>query len=283
MSVTERTNPTEMPRPANAPLDADGFRRAGHALIDWIADYRETVGMRAVAQLPEPGAIRAMLPPSAPEYGEPISEILADLDRVVMRGIVHWQHPGWFAYFPANSSYESILGELASAGLGVQGMLWSTSPACTEVETHILDWLVQAMGLPQRFLSTSTGGGCLQDTASSAALVAIVAARERATQFASDAHGLAAFGRAVVCYTSDQAHSSIEKSARIAGIGREFVRLIPVDEQGRMRVDLLKAEVERDQALGHLPAFVSATVGTTGVNAIDAVPEIAEVCRAHGL
>ena len=143
-------------------------------------------------------------------FGEPISEILGDLDRVVMRGIVHWQHPGWFAYFPANSSYESILGELASAGLGVQGMLWSTSPACTEIETHVLDWLVHAMGLSQRFLSSSAGGGVLQDTASSAALVALVAARERATGFASDARGLAAVGRAVTCYTSDQAHSSIE-------------------------------------------------------------------------
>ena len=279
-------------RPVHAPLDRDAFRRAGHALIDWIADYREGIGERAVAQLPEPGAIRAMLPRRAPEFGEPIARILGDLDDVVMKGVVHWQHPGWFAYFPANSSYESILGELASAGLGVQGMLWSTSPACTEVETHMLDWLVHAMGLPARFLSTGEpgapagerlGGGVLQDTASSAALVAIVAARERATHFASDAHGLAATGRAVCCYTSDQAHSSIEKSARIAGIGREFVRLVPVDAQGRMRVDLLAAEVERDRALGHLPAFVSATVGTTGVNAIDSVPEIAEVCRAHGL
>lgn len=154
------------------PLDAEAFRRAGHALIDWIADYRETIGVRPVAQLPQPGAIRAKLPTRAPEHGEPIDEILRDLDRVVMPGIVHWQHPGWFAYFPANSSYESILGELASAGLGVQGMLWSTSPACTEVETHVLDWLVHALGLPERFLSSGAGGGVLQDTASSAALVA---------------------------------------------------------------------------------------------------------------
>ena len=145
--------------PQHGPLDADGFRRAGHALIDWIADYRETIARREVAHLPPPGAIRAMLPAHAPERGEPIAEILADLDKVVMQGIVHWQHPGWFAYFPANSSFESILGELASAGLGVQGMLWSTSPACTEVETHVLDWLVHALGLPDRFLSSGAGGG----------------------------------------------------------------------------------------------------------------------------
>ena len=281
------------------PLDAAAFRRAGHALIDWIADYRENLASRPVAHLPPPGAIRAMLPDRAPEQGEPIARILADLDRVVMPGIVHWQHPGWFAYFPANSSYESVLGELASAGLGVQGMLWSTSPACTEIETHVLDWLVHALGLPARFLSEPAtggpsgdgdggaparrGGGVLQDTASSAALVAMVAARERATGFASDAHGLGAGGRAVTCYTSDQAHSSIEKAARIAGIGKEFVRLVPVDAAGAMRVDLLEQEVARDRALGHLPAFVSATVGTTGVNGIDPVEDIARVCRAHGL
>ncbi len=224
-----------------------------------------------------------MLPEHAPERGEPMAEILADLDRVVMPGIVHWQHPGWFAYFPANSSYESILGELASAGLGVQGMLWSTSPACTELEIHVLDWLVAAMGLPRRFLSSGSGGGVLQDTASSAALVALVAARERATNFHSDAHGLSAQGRAITCYTSDQAHSSIEKAVRIAGIGREFLRLIPADSKGAMRVDLLEQEILRDRALGHLPAFVCATVGTTGVNAIDPVVDIAALCKTHGL
>jgi len=278
--MPSRNDPFSSP---HQPLDAEAFRRAGHALIDWIAEYRETIEKRPVAHLPQPGAIRAKLPTHAPEHGEPIAKILADLDEVVMPGIVHWQHPGWFAYFPANSSYESILGELASAGLGVQGMLWSTSPACTEVETHVLDWLVHALGLPERFLSTSAGGGVLQDTASSAALVALVAARERASQFATDARGIGTFGRALVVYTSDQAHSSIEKAARLAGIGKEFVRLIPVDSTGALRVDLLEAEVARDRMLGHVPAFVSATVGTTGVNAVDPVEEIARVCRAHNL
>ena len=265
---------------ARAPLDADGFRRAGHALIDWIAEYREHVGERAVAHLPQPGAIRALLPTHAPEHGEAMDTILKDLDRVVMPGIVHWQHPGWFAYFPANSSYESILGELASAGLGVQGMLWSTSPACTEIETHVLDWLVQSLGLPTKFLSSGLGGGVLQDTASSAVLVTLVAARERATEFASDARGLAASGRAVVAYSSDQAHSSLEKAARIAGFGKEFVRLIPVDDHGAMRADMLEAEMKNDLAHGYLPAFVCATVGTTGVNAVDPIERIARVCAS---
>jgi len=294
--MTPATPHDELSDPAGRPLDAEGFRRAGHALVDWIADYRERIAERPVAHLPPPGAIRAKLPPRAPEHGESMAAILADLDSVVMPGIVHWQHPGWFAYFPANSSYESILGELASAGLGVQGMLWSTSPACTEIETHVLDWLVHAMGLPERFLSEGgsagapgdsngqrRGGGVLQDTASSAALVALVAARERATAFATDACGIGAFGRAIVVYTSDQAHSSIEKAARLAGLGKEFVRLIPVDATGAMRVDLLEEAIARDRAAGHLPAFVSATVGTTGVNAIDPVEQIARVCRAHGL
>jgi len=265
------------------PLDAEGFRRAGHALVDWIADYRERIAERPVAHLPAPGAVRAAMPARAPERGEAILGILEDLDRVVMPGVVHWQHPGWFAYFPANSSYESILGELASAGLGVQGMLWSTSPACTEVETQVLDWLVHALGLPERFLSTGAGGGVIQDTASSAALVALVAARERATGFASDSRGLGIGARAVVCYTSDQAHSSIEKAARIAGIGKEFVRLVPVDATGAMRVDALVAAVAGDRALGHIPAFVSATVGTTGLGANDPVEEIGRFCRREGL
>ena len=283
--TTAATNSSQNARDtrAHGPLDREGFRRAGHALIDWIVESRETIGDRSVAHLPVPGAIRAMMPDRAPERGEPIAQILGDLDRVLMPGIVHWQHPGWFAYFPANSSYESILGELASAGLGVQGMLWSTSPACTELETHVLDWLVHALALPERFLSTGRGGGVLQDTASSAVLVALVAARERATSFASDARGLATVARNIVVYTSDQAHSSVEKAARIAGIGKEFVRLIPVDAGGAMRVDLLEAEIARDHAQGYIPAFVSTTVGTTGVNAMDPVADIGRICRTHGL
>ncbi len=264
-------------------IDAEAFRRAGHALVDWIADYRETIAKRPVARVPKPGLVAAQLPDEAPERGEPIERILGDLDRVVVPGLVHWQHPGWFAYFPANSSYESILGELASAGLGVQGMMWSTSPACTEIETKVLDWLVRALGLPDRFLSTGAGGGVIQDTASSAVLVAMVAARERATRFASDAAGLAKTGAQVVCYTSDQAHSSIEKAARIAGIGKDFVQLVPVDAKGAMRVDHLEDAIARDRVLGRVPAFVSATVGTTGVNGVDPVRAIGAICRRHGL
>ena len=190
------------PDGAQRPLNAASFRAHGYALIDWIADYRETLSSRDVNHATTPGAIRAQLSACAPETGEPFDAVMHDLDSILMPGITHWQHPGWFAYFPANSSYESILGELASAGLGVQGMLWSTSPACTELETHVLDWLVHALGLPAQFLSTNTGGGVLQDTASSAVLVAIVAARERATNFVSDAKGLAGANSELVAFSN---------------------------------------------------------------------------------
>ncbi len=263
------------------PLDANSFRQHGYALIDWIADYRESMSERSVQHSTTPGAIREHLSARAPEAGERFECILRDLDTIVMPGIAHWQHPGWFAYFPANSSYESILGELASAGLGVQGMLWSTSPACTELETHVLDWLVHALGLPEQFLSSGTGGGVLQDTASSAALVALVAARERATNFASDAFGLKVIDQRLTAYTSSQAHSSVEKATRIAGLGKESLRVIPVDATGAMRIDLLNTCMSADRAAGFHCAFVNASVGTTGVNAFDDVRAIREVCRAH--
>ncbi len=265
----------------SAPLDAESFRRHGYALIDWIAQYRESLPTRSVQHTTTPGAIRERLPATAPEQGESFETVLRDLDAIVMPGIVHWQHPGWFAYFPANSSYESILGELASAGLGVQGMLWSTSPACTELETHVLDWLVHALGLPAQFLSTGSGGGVLQDTASSAALVALVAARERATNFASDARGLSDTQARLTAYTSDQAHSSIEKSMRIAGLGKEALRIIPSDASGAMRTDLLHERMASDRASGLQCAFVTATTGTTGINGFDDVRAIREVCRRH--
>ena len=269
------------PDGAQRPLNAASFRAHGYALIDWIADYRETLSSRDVNHATTPGAIRAQLSACAPETGEPFDAVMHDLDSILMPGITHWQHPGWFAYFPANSSYESILGELASAGLGVQGMLWSTSPACTELETHVLDWLVHALGLPAQFLSTNTGGGVLQDTASSAVLVAIVAARERATNFVSDAKGLAGANSALVAYSSDQSHSSIEKAMRIAGLGKDALRLIPCDATGSMRMDLLRARIAEDRANGCTPFFVNASVGTTGVNGFDDVGAISRYCCAQ--
>ncbi len=185
-------------------LTPEEFRRWGKALVDWIADYRQRVEDLPVLSTVRPGEIRAKLPPEAPEAPEGFDRILADLDEIVLPGITHWQSPNFFAYFPSNASFPSLLGELASAGLAVQGMLWATSPACTEVETLVLDWLVTALGLPEAFRSTGSGGGVIQDTASSATLCAVLAARERATDFAAGRDGVPGD---LVAYSSTQAHS----------------------------------------------------------------------------
>ncbi len=221
-----------------------------------------------------------MLPPEPPQQGEPFDAVLADVNRVILPGITHWQSPNFFAYFPANASGPAILGDLLSSGLGVQGMIWATSPACTELETHVLDWVVQMLDLPRKFLSTSAGGGVIQDSASGASLCALLAARERATHFASNARGCD--GR-LVAYASSQAHSSIEKAAMIAGMGRENLRIIDVDEKFAMRPDALAQQIEADLAQGLIPFFVAATVGTTSSNALDPLPEIGAICRRYGL
>jgi len=261
-------------------MTPDEFRRHGHAVVDWIADYMERVESFPVLAQIKPGDLRAALPPIAPEQGESFDTILADVERLILPGITHWQSPNFFAFFPANASGPAILGELLSAGLGVQGMLWATSPACTELEMHMLDWLVEMMDLPRKFLSTGSGGGVIQDSASSAALCALLAARERATNFASNQHGCN--GKLVV-YTSTQAHSSIEKAAMIAGIGRDNLRLIDVDESFAMQPAHLAAVIERDRANGLIPCFVAATVGTTSSNAMDPLPAIGRVCQEQGL
>ncbi|HNS03739.1 MAG TPA: pyridoxal-dependent decarboxylase, partial [Anaerolineae bacterium] len=168
-------------------MSADAFRRHGRAVIDWIADYMERVEQYPVLSRVQPGEIRAGLPVEPPQQGEPFEAILADVEPLIMPGVTHWQSPNFFAFFPANASGPAILGDLLSSGLGVQGMLWATSPAATELETHVLDWLADMLGLPGRFKSSSTGGGVIQDTASSAVLTAVLAGRERATGFASNA------------------------------------------------------------------------------------------------
>jgi aromatic-L-amino-acid decarboxylase len=261
-------------------MSPEEFRRQGHAVVDWIADYRSRVESFPVLSRVQPGEIRSKLPPNAPERGESFDQILGDIERVILPGITHWQSPNFYAYFPSNSSGPGILGDLLSSGLGVQGMLWSTSPACTELETHVLDWLVPMLGLPEKFLSTSSGGGVIQDTASSASLVALLAARERTTEFASNRNGCD--GR-LTAYCSTQTHSSVEKAVKIAGMGSDNLRHIEVDENFAMRPDALARQVERDIKAGLIPCFVCATVGTTSSNAIDPVREIARICRERNL
>src|ERR1700686_308561 len=261
-------------------MSPEEFRQQGHAVVDWIADYHARIESFPVWSQVRPGEIRANLPAKVPEQGEAFDQILADVERVILPGITHWQSPNFFAYFPANASGPAILGDLLSSGLGVQGMLWSTSPACTELETHVLDWLVPMLGLPEKFLSTQSGGGVIQDTASSATLVALLAARERATEFASNSKGCD--GR-LVAYCSTQAQSSIDKAVKIAGIGADNLRHIEADENFAMRPEALSRQIDADVKAGLLPCFVCATVGTTSSNAVDPVREIAGVCRERKL
>ena len=261
-------------------MSPDDFRRHGHAVVDWIADYYSKIESFPVLSQVKPGQIRASLPPTAPSKGEAFNTILGDIEKLILPGITHWQSPNFFAYFPCNASGPAILGDLLASGLGVQGMLWATSPACTELETHVLDWMVPMLGLPEKFLSTSTGGGVIQDTASSASLCALLAGRERATQYSSNARGC---DGKLVAYCSTQTHSSVEKAAKVAGLGAENLRAIAVDESFAMRPDELARQIAQDKAAGRVPCLVCATVGTTSSNAIDPVPEIARVCREHGI
>jgi aromatic-L-amino-acid/L-tryptophan decarboxylase len=261
-------------------MTPEEFRRRGHAVVDWIADYQARVASFPVLSRVEPGEVRRGLPPEPPKKGEPFDAMLADVEKLILPGITHWQSPNFFAYFPSNASGPAILGDLLSSGLGVQGMLWATSPACTELETHVLDWLVGMLGLPEKFLSTSTGGGVIQDTASSSTLCALLAARERSTNFSTNQQGC---DGKLVAYTSSQAHSSIEKAAQIAGIGRDNLRLIEIDDNFAMRCDLLAQQIEKDRRAGLNPCFVCATVGTTSSNAIDPIPEIGRICREKRL
>ncbi|MGH8911146.1 MAG: aminotransferase class V-fold PLP-dependent enzyme [Acidimicrobiia bacterium] len=256
------------------------FRRAGYATVDWLADYLETIEEMPVLSRSQPGEVRAALPPSPPPTGETWSDILADVSNVILPGITHWQSPGFYAFFPANSSGPAVLGDLMSAGLGVQGMLWATSPAATELETLVLDWLVEMCGLPERFASASKGGGVIQDSASSATLVALLAARERATHGQANRHGS---GGDLTVYTSIHGHSSIDKAVRIAGLGSESLRHIPVDAEHALDPDALEEAIVSDRAEGLTPTAVVATLGTTSSTAIDPLPAIAEVCLAHGL
>ena len=261
-------------------MTPDEFRHHGKELIDWIADYYEHIEQYPVLSQAAPGSIRAALPDAPPETGEAFADMMADVDDIILPGITHWQSPNFFAYFPANASFPSILGELLSAGLGVQGMLWQTSPACTELETHVLDWLAGMLGLPAAFLSTNTGGGVIQDTASSAVLAALLAARERITGYTNVENGNDSRLRA---YCSTQTHSSMAKAAGIAGLGRANVRAIGVDNDYAMRPDDLRRQIETDRAAGLLPFFVVATIGTTSSTALDPIRAIGEICREFGV
>jgi aromatic-L-amino-acid/L-tryptophan decarboxylase len=261
-------------------MTPDEFRSCGHALVDWIARYYETIEDRPVLAQIAPGQIRSQLPGHAPEEGEPFERMLQDVEKIIMPGVTHWQSPNFFAFFPANTSFPSILGDLLSAGLGVQGMLWATSPASTELETHVMDWVAEMVALPPMFHSRSSGGGVIQDSASSAVLCAILAARERKSKLLTNEKGC---DGTFVAYASTQAHSSVEKAIKIAGIGRQNLCLIDVDESFAMRPEVLKEKIASDRQAGKIPFFVSGTIGTTSSNAMDPLAAIGQIAREEGL
>jgi aromatic-L-amino-acid decarboxylase len=267
-------------------LEAEDFRQLGHRMVDWIADYWGRLESFPVRSQVAPGEVAARLPPHPPEEGlgglEGWEAIFEDLESVVLPGITHWQSPSFFAYFPANASGPSVLGELLSAGLGVQGMLWSTSPAATEVETRVLDWLAELTGLPEAFCSTSgTGGGVIQGTASEATMVAMVAARARVRRRRSTEAPL-------VAYASTQAHSSVLKAAMLCGVARDagdtvHVRMLETDASYALRPEALERAIGEDLSAGRQPFFICATLGTTSSGAVDPLGPIGEVMARTGL
>jgi len=267
--------------PVTGHMTPEQFREHGHEVVDWIADYWTRIGSFPVRSQVSPGDVRASLPTSPPEQGEPFAAVLADLDRVVLPGVTHWQHPGFFGYFPANTSGPSVLGDLVSAGLGVQGMSWVTSPAATELEQHLMDWFADLLGLPASFRSTGTGGGVVQDSSSGANLVALLAALHRASKGATVRQGVRPEDHTI--YVSAETHSSMEKAARLAGLGSDAIRVVEVDGDLAMRPGALAARLERDVARGYTPVLVCATVGPTSTTAIDPLAELGPICQRFGV
>lgn len=251
----------------------EDFRRFGHQFVDWITDYFERVESFPVLSPLAPGDVRKNIPAVPPTRGEDMEAVFRDFEKVILPGMAHWQHPGWFAYFPANNSPPSVLAEMLTAGLGAQCMVWKTSPAAAELEEAVLDWLSQMIGLPSGL------AGVIQDSASTATLCALLSARERTTDFGSNDDG---FRMPLTVYASEEAHSSIEKGVKIAGYGRKNLRRIPTDDRFALLPDRLEEAISRDKDAGLVPACVVATVGTTSSGALDPLKPIGEICRRHG-
>ncbi len=255
-------------------MENEAFRKHAHEIVDWIADYFATIEQYPVKSKMLPGEVKAKLPLAPPEAGESTEAIFNDFRQIIMPGISHWQHPGWFAYFPANNSPASVLAEMLTAGLGVQGMIWDTSPAATELEEVVMNWLRDMIGLPAEF------SGVIQDTASTATLCALLSAREKATSFEVNQKG---FDKTLRIYTSSHTHSSIEKGVKIAGFGRQNLVYVDVDENFALKPDMLQKAIAEDLQKGFVPCCVVATLGTTSSMAMDPVDEIAEICRQYDI
>jgi aromatic-L-amino-acid/L-tryptophan decarboxylase len=257
-------------------MHPEDFRRHAHTLVDWMADYLRDVGSLPVTPAVAPGDVRRSVPDAPPLDPEPFEALFEDFRRVIVPGMTHWNHPGWFAYFPGNNSPPSILGEMLTATIGAQCMSWVTSPAATELEQVVMDWLRQMIGLPREYV------GVIQDTASTATLVALLSARERATAGRSGTAGLAAAGAPLAVYASREAHSSVDKAVKLAGYGLDLLRHIETDDAYALRPEALAQALEADRAAGIRPACVVASVGTTSSTAIDPLRPIAELCRRSG-
>ncbi|MDJ0765854.1 MAG: pyridoxal-dependent decarboxylase [Myxococcota bacterium] len=255
-------------------MNKDAFKKYGYQFIDWVADYLDGVEDFPVTSHVAPGEIRRQIPIHPPDREEPLDRVFKDFCEIVLPGMAHWQHPSWFAYFPASNSPPSILAELLTAGLGAQCMVWQTSPAAQELEESVIDWLRQMLGLPEGM------SGVIQDTASTATLCALVCARESATGFRSNEQGVT---DRLVVYASKEAHSGVEKGVKITGYGRENLRYIPVDASFAMIPEALAQAIAADRQNGLIPACVVATVGTTASAALDPLVPIGRICRENDI
>ena len=258
-------------------MTPEEFRKAGHQIVDWIADYRINVAQYPVMARTAPGEVRAQLPSAPPGSPEPLEAIFADLDKIVMPGISHWAHPSFFGYFPCNGLLASVLGDYVSTGLGALGLSWQSSPALTEVEEVTTDWMRQMVGL------SDSWKGVIQDTASTSTLLALICAREKSTGYSLTRGGLQAEPAALIVYVSAHSHSSVEKAALLAGFGRDNIRLVEADAHFGMKAELLEPMIDRDLAAGLKPCAIVATTGTTASTALDPVEEIAKVAKKYGL
>ena len=258
-------------------MNPEEFRKIGHQMVDWIADYRAGVANLPVRSRVEPGAVRAQLPVAPPVQSEAFDAIFTDLEQIILPGLSHWQHPKFFGYFPSNGELSSVLGDYLSTGLGVLGLSWQSSPALTELEEVVTDWLRQMIGLSKSW------SGVIQDTASTSTLVALLCARERASNYSFARGGLQGEEHPLIVYVSNHSHSSVEKAALLAGFGRANLHVIPTDENYAMKSDKLEEAIRVDLAHGLVPCAVVATTGTTGTTALDPVRTITEMAQRYGI
>ena len=257
-------------------MTPEEFRRIGHRLVDWIADFRRDIAKYPVRSRVEPGWVHDSLPASAPEQPEDADRLFEDLQKIIIPGLSHFQHPGYFAFYPANANLASLLGDMASGGLGTVGLNWEAAPALTELEERMCDWMRQLLGL------SDIWRGSIHDTASTASLVAALCARERSSHLAFSRKGFGEEGPPLTMYTSQQAHSSVPKAVFLAGIGKEYLRLVAVDDAYRLDVGALEAAMAEDKAAGRLPAAVFVSVGATGTASVDPVAPVIEVAKKYG-